>query len=89
MGLWDTIKTATKSLWDAGKGVVNTAKGFFDGGGGKLVNKLLGSAGKLGLVSGDTASKIGRGLSKAKDITRNAHELVNVGDQIGDILGQE
>ena len=86
MGLWDTIKSGAKSLWDAGKSVVNTAKGFFDSGGGKMVNRLLGSAGKLGLISGDTASKIGKGLGKVKDITKNASELVGVGDEIGNIL---
>ena len=86
MGLWDTIKSGAKSLWDAGKSVVNTAKGFFDSGGGKMVNRLLGSAGKLGLISGDTAGKIGRGLSKVKDITKNASELVQTGDEIGNIL---
>ena len=88
MGLWNTIKEGAKSLWDAGKSVIGTAKGFFDGGGGKLVGKLLGSAGKLGLISGDTAGKIGRGLSKVKDVTKTASEMVQTGDEISNILNQ-
>ena len=87
--LWETVKDYGRDIWNTGKNIVQGAKSFFDAGGSKMVNKLLGSAGKLGLVSGDTAKNIGRGLSKARDITKNASELVGTVDEVGNILNQE
>ena len=85
MGLWDTIKSGAKSLfeagkegasnlWNLGKSAVKNTKQFFDDGGAEQIGNLLKVGQNFGLSKG-FSDKVSSGLNRVRDITKKAGDI--------------